>query len=509
MPCPSSTPNCLDGACSTNVCAPSSTSCDGDAATACRADGSGYDVVTTCEFGCSRGACVDPCASDGKTYLGCSFWAADLDNFSNNGSLAASSPFAVTISNSNPDPVSIQIVNGSGTEVADISVPAGQLETVPLPRLDVDDTVLNYNSYEVISDAPITVHQFNPLNDVDEIYSNDASLLLPATSVGSEYIVNGWSTLSENNKAFVTIVAVDDDPTTVRVTSPIDAIAGDGVDALVPNTETTFTLERGQVLSFATTNQNARGFVGMEIFSSNPVAVFSGSECANVPTDTPYCDHLEQQLFPVDTWGTQFVGAKFQPRGTEDDVYRLLAAENGTTVFTNPFIAGVHGVTLGRGEYLEFTTDLNFTITSDRPLSMAQFMVGSGYPGSTCSRSPFGDSGCAIPGTSTCGGSAIGDPAFLINVPNAQFRENYIVLTPPNYAENYLTIIAKATASVTLDGSPITATPARAGSWNIYRIAASEGVHRIEATEPIGLYAYGYDCDVSYAYPGGLNLDSL
>ena len=34
-------------------------------------------------------------------------------------------------------------------------------------------------------------------------------------------------------------------------------------------------------------------------------------------------------------------------------------------------------------------------------------------------------------------------------------------------------------------------------------------VHFVSGTAPIGLTAYGYDCDVSYAYPGGMKLQAL
>ncbi len=508
--CDASAPNCLAGECTNATCVAGVNSCDGDTLTVCSADGTGYEDVNECEFGCSAGRCSDPCATDGKNYLGCSFWAADLDNFSGGDSVAASSPFAVTISNTSARPVEVTINNGSGVLQHETTIPAGELATVKLPRLDVNDTGLTYNTYEIISDAPITVHQFNPLNDADNVYSNDASLLLPATSVGNRYIVNGWSASGEDLKSFVAIIAVAEGETEVEVVSPIPTLAGGGVPALQAGVAQTFTLQRGQVLSFSSMDTAPRGFTGMEISSTRPISVFSGSECANVPSDTPYCDHLEQQLFSVDTWGTQFVGAKFSPRGSEPDVWRLIAAEDGTTVFTTPLIPEAHGRTLGRGEYVEFITSIDFSITSDRPISLAQFMVGSGYPGSTCTRNPFGaDTGCAIAGTSVCNGSAIGDPAFLMNVPTAQFREDYIVLTPPNYAQNFLNIVAKATATITIDGVPVTATPARAGAWNVFRLPAAEGVHHVVASEPIGLYAYGYDCDVSYAYPGGLNLDSL
>ena len=83
------------------------------------------------------------------------------------------------------------------------------------------------------------------------------------------------------------------------------------------------------------------------------------------------------------------------------------------------------------------------------------------------------------------------------------------MLTPDEYQQDYLNIIAPSGAVITLDGSPIASPDARVGGWDIYRRLVNDGVHRLSGTAAFGLYAYGYDCDVSYAYPGGLNLDSL
>jgi hypothetical protein len=40
-------------------------------------------------------------------------------------------------------------------------------------------------------------------------------------------------------------------------------------------------------------------------------------------------------------------------------------------------------------------------------------------------------------------------------------------------------------------------------------MAVTPGVHTLTASAPISITAYGYDCDVSYAYPGGLDLEPL
>ena len=55
---------------------------------------------------------------------------------------------------------------------------------------------------------------------------------------------------------------------------------------------------------------------GTRVSSTNSVAVFSGNECANVPANVTYCDHVEEQMIPVASWDTEYMGIKFKPRGS-------------------------------------------------------------------------------------------------------------------------------------------------------------------------------------------------
>ncbi len=538
-PCPTDQPNCIGGECTDRICEPGARSCQGDNVVECDEAGQAQSVVETCETACSGGVCIDPCLGDGKTYTGCSFFAVDLDNYAVpcSGSFdcdlgescvagscepsAASQQFAVTVSNSSDSDVDVTVFQGgSATEITTVRIGAGGLQVIDtLPRRDVDDSSRSSNSFRLESTGPITVHQFNPNNNEANVFSNDASLLLPSTSLGTEYIVTSWPTQSFDvtfaAKGAVTVVAVTPGETTVNVLSPVATLPGVGNEppALAPGTPQTFTLSYGEVISFAAGN-NGGDLTGFEVESNQPVAVFSGHECANVPTDVAYCDHIEQQLFPVDTWGTSFVGPRFAPRGTEADVWRIVASTDGTLVRLSPTDAapGIDGRTLNRGEFVEFRSQRDFIVEATAPVSAAQFIVGSSYPADgtgTCTRGLFGDTNCAIRGNLCDSGSGIGDPAFLLNVPVSQYRTDYIVLTPDAYQQDYLTVVAPSGSTVSLDGSPLRSPAATVGTWDIYREAVVDGTHRITADEPVGLFAYGYDCDVSYAYPGGLNLDSL
>ena len=43
----------------------------------------------------------------------------------------------------------------------------------------------------------------------------------------------------------------------------------------------------------------------------------------------------------------------------------------------------------------------------------------------------------------------------------------------------------------------------------VARLKVGDGVHSLDASAPVGVVVYGYDDDVSYGYPAGLDLDDL
>ena len=51
--------------------------------------------------------------------------------------------------------------------------------------------------------------------------------------------------------------------------------------------------------------------------------------------------------------------------------------------------------------------------------------------------------------------------------------------------------------------------PIGASGYKVGRIKLGDGVHRVDADQPIGVVAYGFDRDVSYGYMAGLNLQKL
>ncbi len=73
-------------------------------------------------------------------------------------------------------------------------------------------------------------------------------------------------------------------------------------------------------------------YTGVYVASSQPIAVFSGHACANVPVNINYCDHIVEQVPPVGQWGTSFIMASFYGRAWAVGYWIRVIAHTDTNV---------------------------------------------------------------------------------------------------------------------------------------------------------------------------------
>ncbi len=499
---------------------------------------------------CFQGNCLAVCTVEQKSYLGCEYFPVDLDNARvpcGGGGFcdAAGSQFSVVVSNPRTDDSAYVIVTKGelppapaveacqepgmmqlpNNFVMAAVIPPKGIQIFDLPGgNDINGTVKASLAFRLGSNIPITAYQFNPLENVD-VFSNDASMLLPVTTAGNEYFVMTRLQLSPSLRGYVSIVGVRPEPVEVTIKVSATTAPGPGIPGLRAGETFTTTLKRYDVLSLQT-GANGADLTGSLVQANGPVMVFGGHEAANAPTkqsecnlvsgrcfgddnivcgcsteDGPNCnpheacpggipccaDHIEQQLFPTSAWGRSYLAVRSYTRAAEPDVWRILAKTDGTRVTLDPPLIDVPP--LQRGQWFEFSADIDFQLTSTEPVMLGQFLVGE-----------------------TWGNASIGDPAFMLAVPNRQFREAYVFLAPNKYARDYVSIAVPIGARALLDGEEASSLPLSrvsdigASGWRSIRVPISDGFHNLVCPNTCSVMVHGYDQYVSYAYPGGLNL---
>ncbi len=287
--------------------------------------------------------------------------------------------------------------------------------------------------------------------------------------------------------------------TTVRVTAPAAVTGGADVAPLAGGATGTYALRRGDVLQLVSEgSDSADGFApqdlsGARVEASAPVAVFAGVDCTNMSFPDgalAACDHIEEQVFPVETWGREVVVSQLRDRGgAERYMARVMSAEDGNVVTFTPAVRPP--VRLAAGGFVEFETERNLLITATRPVLVGQYMEGQ----------------------ETTPGATVGDPAFALEVPTAQYHREYTFAVPATYVTNFVHAVARDGAALLLDGQRLTgtSTPVEGTPWRVYRAVVPPGSHRIAAADgqPFGLKLLGVAPYTSYAYPGGLDLQQV
>lgn len=547
--------------------------------------GEGYRALAPCEEGTlcvGDGRCVSPqCATaeSQRSYLGCDYYAHDLQNIAYGFGATPGAPLGVVVSNATdeiahvtvtapdrslaplvgevtiqpgptalgamPATVSTQVTDADGMVVADaieaadgLAVPPGGMAVLLLPTHPLrNDSYVTAAAWRIQTDQPVAAYQFGPYC-CNFSFTNDASLLLPVPALGTDYTFLGvptWGVQDEDMDgnptgqvssypATLTVVGTATN-TQVEVTLPAGARVNPELDGRIEmngnvaratlNAYQVMTLqsgparvERGQVVGV--------DLSGATIRASKPVAVFSGHSCTYYPWDQGACDHVEEQLIPEDTWGTDYLLTPLKMRAqnpaavTEATFWKLMARVDGTRItFSQPydtlahsppgfvdvpdcrqFLDGPDAIVLDAGQHCEFGARESAALDASAPVLVMGVMSGMDSVGGFI-------------------GSHAGDPAIFVLPPVDQYRNAYTFLAPGTYFNDFLLLQVPMDGEVTLDGQPVDLAGATFVPGSPYRYAYVEigdGPHRIEGTQRFGIVAFAYDDWVSYAFTGGLNL---
>jgi hypothetical protein len=521
-------------------------------------------VLQTCpdNEGCAGGTCVDACqsASANKTTIGCDYWTLYPDMYSADegdclGVYIANtwgSPVTVTVDYDNQPLTNIaqaaRLPQGSGQSITYQTLPGGQIptdqvaivflastSTAPVqcpagitPLMTTDPATHGTGigkAFHIATSAPVVGYQIYPYGGGNSAITS-ATLLIPTPAWDTNYIgVDAYA----NQGPWLVIMAATDN-TQVKLT-PTSAVTGaNGIPSIAMNQLGTITLNKGQ---YAQIDQPSGSELnGTAIQANNPIAVFGGSTCMDVPATAGACDAAHQQIPPVKALGHEYVGVKYRDRYAntpESPPWRVIGAVDGTSLSWEPSAPAGAPTTLAAGQMVEFATGGPFVVKSQddqHPFYMAQYMTGcTAYWGST--------SDCR------------GDPEFVNVIPPQQYLDDYVLFTDPTYSETELVVIReKGTngfADVTLDCVGTLTGWTNVGTSGNYQMTRADlvtgnfskvgncdnGRHTMTSTGLFGVTVWGwgsaatggqYRCTncsgfytqaVSYGYPAGASVQPI
>lgn len=364
--------------------------------------------------------------------------------------------------------------------------------------------------FRVVADDDITVYA---LNQADR--TSDAFLVLPTSALGLEYRV-----MSYPSDGFLSS-SIGSSPVSATSTPSQFAVTAvsDSTKVYIYPTAPTFRygtrtdsviLMRGEsyLVQASITRTNLRGdLTGSRVVADKPVAVFGGHQRALLPVELrpeiSSRDCIIEQMPPLSSWGkSAFLAPYPQPARTTflgSDIYRVLAAFDSTEVF----LGGTKIRTLSAGQH--FTGILNAPgyLTASKPMLVSQYKKTSSD-------------------VNTGNNSVIADPLMMIIPPKEQFLLSYRFInaqstqtngnfpSTPMFTEQYVMVVAPTTthSTVRLDENLIGAgafQPISGSTYGLATLRVTDGTHTVSASEPIGIYVFGYGLVNSYGYVGGMS----
>jgi hypothetical protein len=384
-------------------------------------------------------------------------------------------------------------------QAAAFSLTAGQQFTFRLSSADLDllhrssDVIENLGIY-ITSSGKIAVHAFN-----ERFRSADGTVVLPLGALGkdhyitSHFEVNPLANLNLNNESTLLVVATEDN-TRIEITPTANTISGQFIGVA-----SEIVLNRGQSYQLKArgdlTGSRVR-VVGDNADDCKKIAVFGGNKWVSVGTCGNANDHLYQQAYPVNTWGTSFVHTALLGRSS-GELVKVLASEDNTEVRVNGLL---QTKVLNRGEWLslDFGANESGKIDTSKPSSVTVFSKSQA---------------CNIPSDPF---ATNGDPFMITYSPTEQLLTalDFNAISLPSIVNHYVNIVVKSGEEnqTRLDGVTVGASfqmlpgdPA----YKIARIEITQGVHKLSNPAGFAAYVYGFGNIESYGYAAGAALNNL
>ena len=435
------------------------------------------------------------------------FWFGYMENGRTNTSIAD-----MYIYISTKKETDIKVVAMGGSTRTYNNVPANTIRRIAVNsafgnnyEVKVGGQVYTNRAFHITTDEKVSVFIFNK-----KIASADAAVILPTPALGKEYYVmshhEGSSGGGSNQSEFL-IVALEDS-TEIEITPSVTSSA----PSWTIGTTHTIELDSGEAYMVKAnddlTGSHVKVVSGSGESCSGTIAVFGGNEFGAISNCTSRSrDHLVEQMYPVSTWGKQFITVPYQERD-DGDWIKVIASEDSTVLA----VSGEDTLVLDAGEF-EVYEDIDDVrvYSASKPICVGQFSTTQKYR-------PFFGSGCDQ-------NEDTGDPFMIMCSPNEQMltNVNFLTFDTPDVAsttndpfEYFLTIITttKDVGLVKLDGVVLTGfTEVPDDTTYSYYEGELDIGENYNLTSDSGYiaYIYGYQLDQyeSLGYCAGVSLNNL
>ncbi len=362
----------------------------------------------------------------------------------------------------------------------------------------------------VTSEKPVVVYSHISASSV-----SGATLVLPTTTLGKEYVSINFTQLSNetNSFSYFFVVAVEDN-TELLITPSVDTQGSkEYPGGMKANTTYPVSLKKGeiyQVLANSAQIGNQQVYTGGDLTGSKiksvtstsepckRIAVFSGSGKMSIGSvfnnAAGSADNLYQQVYPTAAWGTKYITAPLQSRNY--DVYRIVKSDLSAVVKLNGVILAA--TSFANGIYYTFNSQETNIIESDKPIQVVQYAVSQSKGISGQISEPYGD------------------PEMIFLTPIEQTLSNITMYSASEYRiiQHFVNVIilTKDISSFKIDNVSKAAdfkpVPG-AAEYSYAQISVSQGTHNLAAGGGFNAIAYGFGAAESYGYAAGANVKSL
>lgn len=221
----------------------------------------------------------------------------------------------------------------------------GESVTVRIPpRCELNSRKKNLCSVIVRASADVSVAAYN-----HKTRTSDTALIYPTTELGRDYYI--LTPTRHNGKEF----SLTNSNKHNRVTVFVQGRLWYKGASYKKGSKFTVQLKPYETVIF----ESNYDLTGTRVVSQQPLAVFSGHTCTRILSS--YCNHVYEQLLPVNKWGSTYIVPPF-PMQTQYDAVYVTASRQTRLVVTSGRIK--YSVNLAAGKTRSLTT------TQHNPLSL-------------------------------------------------------------------------------------------------------------------------------------------